>query len=280
MQLPTIPKIGRLSRKQKITAAGAAAASAAVLTVTGLQVTGGTAVASGDPTGFTVATGAGASTGEQVKSIDQQAQVAAQRGAAEEAAAKQKAVADADAKKKAAADAAAKKKAADAAAAKKKAADAAAAAKKKAAADAAAAQRAKAKQAATRSTQRATITPKAASTQTPAPAATTYANNLDGWIKQAMSIMQANGIPGSYDGIYRNIMRESSGNPQAINLTDSNAAAGIPSKGLLQTIDPTFEAYHVAGTSNDVYDPVANIVAACNYAYHTYGSIDNVFSAY
>jgi flagellar biosynthesis GTPase FlhF len=278
MQLPTIPKIGRLSRKHKITAAGAAAAAAVVLTVTGLQATGGTAVASGDPTGFTVAASAG--TAQQVKSIDAQAEVAAKRGVAEDAAAKKKAAADAAAKKKAAAEAAAKKKAAAAAEAKRKA--AAEAAAKKKAADEAAAQRAKAKQAATRSTQRAALKPTAAPAAAPttAPAATTYTDDLDGWIKQAMSIMQANGIPGSYDGIYRNIMRESSGNPNAINLTDSNAAAGIPSKGLLQTIDPTFEEYHVAGTSSNVYDPVANIVAACNYAYHLYGSIDNVDSAY
>ncbi|HLL33067.1 MAG TPA: transglycosylase SLT domain-containing protein, partial [Streptomyces sp.] len=97
---------------------------------------------------------------------------------------------------------------------------------------------------------------------------------------QAMSIMAQHGIPGSYDGIYRNIMRESSGNPQAINLWDSNAAAGTPSKGLLQVIDPTFAAYHVPGTAYDPYDPVANIVAACNYAADRYGSIDNVFGAY
>ncbi|MVU84034.1 transglycosylase SLT domain-containing protein [Nocardia sp. ET3-3] len=92
--------------------------------------------------------------------------------------------------------------------------------------------------------------------------------------------MNQHGIPGSYDGIFRNIQRESGGNPQAINLYDSNAAAGIPSKGLLQVIDPTFQAYHVDGTSWDIYDPVANIAAACNYASHRYGSIDNVFSAY
>ncbi|GAA1113104.1 hypothetical protein GCM10009663_62520 [Kitasatospora arboriphila] len=92
--------------------------------------------------------------------------------------------------------------------------------------------------------------------------------------------MAENHIPGSYDGIYRNIMRESSGNPQAINLTDSNAAAGHPSKGLLQVIDPTFQAYHVPGTSTDIYDPVANITAACNYAAHFYGSIDNVNGPY
>ncbi|MFE6335336.1 transglycosylase SLT domain-containing protein [Streptomyces sp. NPDC057806] len=107
-----------------------------------------------------------------------------------------------------------------------------------------------------------------------------YANNLDGWIRASLQVMAQHGIPGSYDGIYRNIIRESSGNQYAINNWDSNAAAGTPSKGLLQVIDPTFQAYHVAGTSFDPYDPVANITAACNYAAQRYGSIDNVFGAY
>ncbi|HET6360132.1 LysM peptidoglycan-binding domain-containing protein [Streptomyces sp.] len=108
----------------------------------------------------------------------------------------------------------------------------------------------------------------------------TYSNDLDGWIKESLDVMAKHGIPGSYDGIHRNIMRESSGNPLAINNWDSNAAAGTPSKGLLQVIDPTFFAYHVPGTSMDSYDPVANITAACNYAADKYGSIDNVNGAY
>ncbi|UGT60368.1 transglycosylase SLT domain-containing protein [Nocardia asteroides] len=107
-----------------------------------------------------------------------------------------------------------------------------------------------------------------------------YPDNLHGWISQALDVMHANGIPGSYESIHRNIMRESTGNPRAINLYDSNAAAGIPSKGLLQVIDPTFAKFHVPGTPFDVWDPVANIVAACNYAAHTYGSMDNVHGAY
>ncbi|MFE3260137.1 transglycosylase SLT domain-containing protein [Nocardia sp. NPDC059091] len=107
-----------------------------------------------------------------------------------------------------------------------------------------------------------------------------YGSDLDGWIRQALDIMAAQGIPGSYDAIHRNIMRESGGDPGAINLYDSNAASGTPSKGLLQVIDPTFQAYHVAGTSWDIWDPVANITAACNYAAARYGSMDNVNSAY
>ena len=121
-------------------------------------------------------------------------------------------------------------------------------------------------------------TPAAATTATTA--ATTYPNNLDGWIRESLDIMAQHGIPGTYEGIHRNIMRESSGNPLAINNWDINAINGTPSKGLLQVIDPTFQAYHVPGTSWDPYDPVANITAACNYAADRYGSMDNVFSAY
>ncbi|MEU8522812.1 transglycosylase SLT domain-containing protein [Streptomyces sp. NBC_01216] len=131
---------------------------------------------------------------------------------------------------------------------------------------------------ASRSQQRTTPAPQ---TQAAAPvAAKNYTNDLDGWIRESLDVMAQHGIPGSYEGIHRNIMRESSGNPQAVNNWDSNAAAGTPSKGLLQVIQPTFLAYHVPGTSMDLFDPVANITAACNYAADRYGSIDNVFGAY
>ncbi|MGW5118984.1 transglycosylase SLT domain-containing protein [Streptomyces noursei] len=107
-----------------------------------------------------------------------------------------------------------------------------------------------------------------------------YTDNLDGWIRQSLDIMKSKGIPGSYEGLHRNIMRESSGNPNAVNGWDVNAQNGIPSKGLLQVIQPTFDTYHVAGTADKLTDPVANITAAANYAAHRYGSIDNVNSAY
>ncbi|UUN24999.1 transglycosylase SLT domain-containing protein [Streptomyces sp. FIT100] len=115
---------------------------------------------------------------------------------------------------------------------------------------------------------------------TPAAASPVSSQRLDVWINHALLIMKAEGIPGSHEGIRRNLMRESSGDPFAINLWDSNAKAGIPSKGLMQVIDPTFRTYHVDGTSWDIYDPIANIAAACNYAAQRYGSIDNVNGPY
>ncbi|MFE6288305.1 transglycosylase SLT domain-containing protein [Streptomyces sp. NPDC057877] len=173
-----------------------------------------------------------------------------------------------EARQQAAAEAAAK-----ATAAKKAAVEAAA--KKKAAAEAAAKKKAElarqAKEAASRAAERAGV--KKATVKK-------YANNLDGWIRESLDIMKSKDIPGTYHGLHRNILRESSGNPKAINDWDINAINGVPSKGLLQVIPPTFQAYHVPGTSWNIYDPVANITAAANYAADRYGSIDNVFGAY
>lgn len=110
--------------------------------------------------------------------------------------------------------------------------------------------------------------------------ASTKRAELDHWIRKSLKIMKAEGIPGSYEGLHRNIMRESGGDPDASNGWDVNAQNGTPSKGLLQVIQPTFDAYHVDGTRRDLTDPVANITAAANYAADKYGSIDNVDSAY
>jgi SLT domain-containing protein len=70
-------------------------------------------------------------------------------------------------------------------------------------------------------------------------------------------------------------MNESSGNPDAVNNWDSNAAAGTPSIGLMQVIQPTFDAYALPGY-DDIYNPVDNIIAAAIYAQDTYGGLDNV----
>ena len=73
--------------------------------------------------------------------------------------------------------------------------------------------------------------------------------------------------------ILRRIQFESGGNPKAINTTDINYFHGDPSRGLMQTIMATFQAYHQAGTSGNIYDPVANVAAAINYIKSRYGSI-------
>ncbi|HEV2782011.1 MAG TPA: transglycosylase SLT domain-containing protein [Actinophytocola sp.] len=102
--------------------------------------------------------------------------------------------------------------------------------------------------------------------------------NVQEWIRQAIEILRANGINvGDADAqrIWQIIQHESGGNPHAINNWDSNAAKGTPSKGLMQTIDPTFNSYKLPG-HGDIWNPVDNICAGVNYAISRYGSLANV----
>lgn len=73
---------------------------------------------------------------------------------------------------------------------------------------------------------------------------------------------------------------ESGGNPKAINLWDSNAKKGIPSKGLMQVIDPTFRAYARAGFNTNIYDPLSNILASIRYAVSRYGSLAKAYQGH
>ncbi|MFJ1744511.1 transglycosylase SLT domain-containing protein [Streptomyces microflavus] len=250
MSATRIPsRVRRLNKVQKISVAGVSALAVASLTFSLVPSKGGAEVApqaagAAAPVAFTNAAGSAQAKTVQDSLIEQHSTAEKLVKAAD--AAKAKAAAEAKAK------AAKAKAAADAKDKAEKAAKAKADAKKRGS------------EAANRSTARKPV----------------YANNLDGWIREAMSIMKKEGIPGSYSGIHRNIIRESSGNRWAINNWDINARNGIPSKGLLQVIQPTFDRYHVKGTKKDLYDPVANIVAACNYAADRYGSMDNVNSAY
>jgi hypothetical protein len=90
------------------------------------------------------------------------------------------------------------------------------------------------------------------------------------WVQQAMKLA---GVSGSnwLNGLITLIARESGGNPNAINLTDSNAQAGDPSRGLMQTIGSTFEAYRLRSLPDNIYDPIANIVAGIRYILSRYG---------
>ena len=98
------------------------------------------------------------------------------------------------------------------------------------------------------------------------------------WIKQALSEMQKAGIDTSKinpQDIATIIQHESSGNPNAVNNWDSNAKAGHPSKGLMQTIQSTFDANKLPG-HNNILNPVDNIIAGVRYAIARYGSVSNV----
>lgn len=97
------------------------------------------------------------------------------------------------------------------------------------------------------------------------------------WIKEAQKLLAAAGIPAdkmNAQDIARIVEHESSGNPNAINLTDQNAREGHPSIGLMQTIQSTFDAFKLPGHDN-IRNPVDNIVAAVRYAVDRYGSVSN-----
>lgn len=101
-------------------------------------------------------------------------------------------------------------------------------------------------------------------------------HSLDGWIEKALGLM---GLPQALaPGVKSIIMHESGGNPNAINTWDSNAAAGTPSQGLMQTIPSTFRACvlpSLAGSS--ITDPVANITAGIRsmIAHHGIATVMN-----
>ena len=98
--------------------------------------------------------------------------------------------------------------------------------------------------------------------------------NVERWRPTVLEALRLVGqAPGFADYVLNQIRSESSGDPRAINLWDSNAKKGIPSKGLIQTIDPTFQSYRLQELPNDVYHPLANIVAGIRYAIARYGSI-------
>jgi uncharacterized protein YukE len=102
--------------------------------------------------------------------------------------------------------------------------------------------------------------------------------NLAQWIEQARQVLIKAGVPASKinpDDINLIIQHESAGNPHSENDWDANAAAGHPSKGLMQTIDPTFNSYALPGHTN-IWNPVDNIVAGVRYALSRYGTLDNV----
>ena len=71
------------------------------------------------------------------------------------------------------------------------------------------------------------------------------------------------------------IWHESSGNPQAVNNWDANAAHGTPAMGLMQTVRPTFERWHLPG-HDQILNPVDNIIAGVRYAVARYGSVSRV----
>ncbi|MEH7185688.1 phage tail tape measure protein [Bacillus subtilis] len=97
--------------------------------------------------------------------------------------------------------------------------------------------------------------------------------NVKQWL---MAAIMATKTPMSWlPGLMTIAQHESGGNPKAINLWDSNAKAGHPSQGLMQTIPSTFNAHKLPGMNN-ILNPIHNAAAAIGYIKSRYGSINNV----
>ncbi len=100
------------------------------------------------------------------------------------------------------------------------------------------------------------------------------------WAGVALQALAMLGLPSSALGtVLSQMQTESGGNMLAVNLTDSNAAIGIPSTGLMQVVSPTYAAYgaprfgYPPPVANMVSEnPLANIYAGLNYAIHRYGA--------
>lgn len=101
---------------------------------------------------------------------------------------------------------------------------------------------------------------------------------VEQWRPTFAGVLASLGMPASWIGLgLAQMESESGGNPRAINNWDSNAAKGIPSKGLMQVIDPTFQSYRSGLYPNDIWDPSANIAAALRYLVARYGGPEGVW---
>ncbi|MEU6560590.1 transglycosylase SLT domain-containing protein [Nocardia nova] len=110
------------------------------------------------------------------------------------------------------------------------------------------------------------------------PPATRPSGAVGQWIHEAMQVLAQNGYDTSRidpADVAAIIAHESAGDPHAINNWDSNAAKGTPSKGLMQCIDPTFDAHALPG-HHDIWNPVDNIIAGIRYSIDRYGSVSDV----
>ena len=98
---------------------------------------------------------------------------------------------------------------------------------------------------------------------------------VEQWRKLAKKALKLTGqySESNLNRLLMQMQSESSGNPRAINLWDSNAKAGLPSKGLMQVIDPTFRSYALAPYNKNIYDPLSNMIAAIRYTVSRYGSL-------
>ena len=100
------------------------------------------------------------------------------------------------------------------------------------------------------------------------------------WKPDVIKALKKNGFEASASQVsawMKVIARESNGDPSVVNNWDANARMGMPSKGLVQTIQPTFDAYKFPGHNNPLngYD---DLLAGIHYMKAKYGSGASAFA--
>ena len=100
------------------------------------------------------------------------------------------------------------------------------------------------------------------------------------WKPDVIKALKKNGFEASASQVsawMKVIARESNGDPTVVNNWDSNALAGHPSKGLVQTIQPTFDAYKFPG-HNNILNGYDDLLAGIHYMKAKYGSGASAFA--
>ncbi len=101
-----------------------------------------------------------------------------------------------------------------------------------------------------------------------------FPTRITRWANIVVAVMDEHKIPRKFlPGILAQIAQESFGDPKLVNTYDSNAAAGDPSKGLLQMIGSTYQTHAKPGFKSLQYQtvPYTNIWAALRYVKKSYG---------
>lgn len=100
---------------------------------------------------------------------------------------------------------------------------------------------------------------------------------LEDWAKNGLILGNAfDPTPENVGKIMDRAMQESGGDPMAQNDWDSNAAAGTPSKGLMQVIEPTWNSNttsEIGQFADNWSDPVKSVGVASRYMKSQYGYV-------
>lgn len=105
-------------------------------------------------------------------------------------------------------------------------------------------------------------------------------HSVDRWRPYVVRALKANGFAATASQVaawMKVIKRESNGDPSVINTWDRNAQLGHPSKGLVQTIQSTFNAYKFKDHNNPL-NGFDDLLAGIHYMKAIYGSGPSAFA--